>query len=83
MSKSLERLLSTLSPDEQRELEKFAVYLLLRRKISTEQILQADISSEELMRWTILGWGFDWLEDEPDLYSLEDGEPVKWPQKNS
>jgi hypothetical protein len=83
MSKSLERLLSTLSPDEQRELEKFAVYLLLRRRISTEQILQDDISSEELMRWTIQGGGFDWLEDEPDLYSLEDGEPVKWPQENS
>ncbi len=83
MSKSLQKLVSALSLDEQRELEKFALFLLLRRKISSEEILTDDISSEELMRLTMHGGGFDWLADEPDIYSLEDGEPVKWPQKNS
>jgi hypothetical protein len=57
MSKSLQKLVSALPLDEQRELEKFALYLLLRRKISTEEILTDDISSEELMRLTMHGGG--------------------------
>jgi hypothetical protein len=29
-----------------------------------------------LSRINMLGGAFDWLKDEPDLYTLEDGEPV-------
>jgi len=51
------KLVSALSLDEQRELEKFALFLLLRRKISTEEILTDDISSEELMQLAMHGGG--------------------------
>lgn len=33
-------------------------------------------SSLELALLAEHGGAFDWLNDEPDLYSLEDGEPV-------
>lgn len=33
-------------------------------------------TSDELAEWAQRGGSFDWLADEPDLYSLEDGEPV-------
>jgi hypothetical protein len=33
-------------------------------------------SAQELMQLTEHGNAFDFLHDEPDLYSLEDGEPV-------
>jgi len=81
MSKSLEKILAALSSDEQLEMERFAAYLVLRRKIAAEQIHSDDISSEELMRLAMQGGGFDWLAQEPDTYSIEDGEPVEWPQK--
>lgn len=33
-------------------------------------------SNEELARMAMAGGAFDWLKDEPDLYTFEDGEPV-------
>ena len=81
MTKALEKLVSALSSDEQIELERFATYLLLRRKISAEQISTDDISSAELMQLAQHGGGFDWLTDEPDIYTIDDGEPVQWPKK--
>ena len=33
-------------------------------------------SSQELAALTELGGAFAWLADEPDLYSLDDGEPA-------
>jgi len=81
MSKSLEKILAALSYDEQLEMERFAAYLLLRRKIAAKQVLADDVSSAELMRLAMQGGGFDWLAQEPDTYSIEDGEPVQWPQK--
>ncbi len=78
----LSKLLSNLSSQEQRELERFATYLLLRRQIAVEQIVSDDISPSELAQWTMHGGGFDWLADEPDLYSEADGEKVVWPQRS-
>ncbi len=80
MAKPLENLLSTLSQEEQLELKKFAAYLLLRRKFSAEQVLTNDISSAELAQFNAHGGGFDWLAGEPEIYSLDDGEPVQWPR---
>ncbi len=34
-----------------------------------------DIPVRGVMRLAEIGGAFDWLNDEPDLYSLEDGEP--------
>ena len=35
-----------------------------------------DITADDLAAVAQHGGAFDWLQDEPDLYSLEDGEPV-------
>jgi hypothetical protein len=35
-----------------------------------------DVSSTDLAAIAAHGGAFDWLDDEPDLYSDEDGEPV-------
>ena len=35
-----------------------------------------DITSNDLAAIAQHGGAFDWLKDEPDLYTLEDGEPV-------
>jgi hypothetical protein len=35
-------------------------------------------SAEELAHLTEQGQAFDFLKDEPDLYTLDDGEPVEW-----
>ncbi len=35
-----------------------------------------DITADDLAAIAQHGGAFDWLKDEPDLYTLEDGEPV-------
>lgn len=36
----------------------------------------SDSTTPEIMKLAQSGGAFDFLKDEPDLYSLEDGEPV-------
>ncbi|MEG5017990.1 MULTISPECIES: hypothetical protein [unclassified Microcoleus] len=33
-------------------------------------------STQELMQLTQSGGGFDFLHDEPDIYTIQDGEPI-------
>ncbi len=35
-------------------------------------------STQELMHLADRGDAFDFLHDEPDLYTIEDGEPIQW-----
>jgi hypothetical protein len=35
-------------------------------------------SIQELMHLADRGGAFDFLHDEPDLYTIEDGEPIQW-----
>ncbi|MGH7492140.1 MAG: hypothetical protein ACREOO_07070 [bacterium] len=81
MAPSLTKILSALSHEEQLELEKYATFLMLRRKMSAEQLLTDDISSAELTKLAAAGGGFEWLANEPDIYNEFDGESVTWPQK--
>jgi hypothetical protein len=37
-----------------------------------------DWTTEELMQLSMQGGSFDFWHDEPDLYTLEDGEPIQW-----
>jgi len=55
------------------------------RSLSQEerQILEQELffegsepSNQELMKLVEIGGSFDFLHDEPDIYTLEDGEPV-------
>ena len=76
MAPSLTKIVSALSHEEQLELEKYAAFLMLRRKMSVERVLTDDISSAELTKLAAAGGGFDWLANEPDIYNEFDGEPV-------
>jgi hypothetical protein len=46
---------------------------LLEEKLFFEML---EVSTKEMMSLAIVGGSFDFLHDEPDIYSLEDGEPV-------
>ncbi len=71
-----------MTAEEQAEVETFAAYLLVRRKLREKQPLTDDISTEELMRLAERGGSFDWLDAEAEnVYTVKDGEPVKWPKK--
>ena len=35
-------------------------------------------SAKELENLAQTGGAFDFLHDEPDIYTLEDGEPIEW-----
>jgi len=37
-------------------------------------------STQEMMHLTELGGAFDFWHEEPDLYTLNDGEPIVWTQ---
>jgi hypothetical protein len=49
-------------------------------KMITDHVVDNDISIEEMMWLAMQGGAFDWLTEEPELYSPEDGKPVQWPQ---
>ena len=50
---------------------------LARRTEDIElEIADDEVTTRDLMRLADVGGAFDWLHDEPDLYSLEDGKPV-------
>lgn len=76
VSSNLAQLIELMTPQEQAEVENFAAFVLVRRKLPTLQILEDDISSWELTRLAMEGGAFDWLADEPDIYSIEDGDEV-------
>lgn len=48
---------------------------LLEQRLSEEL---PELSTQELMQLCDRGGSFDFWHDEPDLYTLEDGEPIQW-----
>ncbi|TAE60615.1 MAG: hypothetical protein EAZ76_18300 [Nostocales cyanobacterium] len=48
------------------------------RQILTEELFfeSTEPSNQELMQLAERGGAFDFLHDEPDIYTLEDGEPI-------
>lgn len=62
---SLVQVIRSLSPAEQ---------ALLEEKLWTSV---PELSTLELMKLTEQGGAFDFWHDEPDLYTLEDGEPIE------
>ncbi|WP_243147577.1 hypothetical protein [Scytonema sp. UIC 10036] len=61
---TLIEIIRSLSPEE--------------RKILTQELLfdDSEPSNQEIMKIAEMGSVFDFLHDEPDIYTLEDGEPV-------
>lgn len=50
--------------------------ILNQRLIEEEEM--PDLTTAELMQLAEKGGAFDFLHDEPDLYTIEDGEPIQW-----
>lgn len=78
MNSRLSRLLEKLSPEEQAEVETFAMFVIAKRNLQKLQVLTDDISTEELMQLVMASGGFDWLDaPEENVYSIEDGKTVQ------
>lgn len=52
---------------------------ILEQRLSEELMEYPEVTTQEIMQIAHHGGAFDFLHDEPDLYTLEDGEPVQWP----
>ena len=79
MSERLYKILENMAPQERAEVETFAAFVIARRKLQKPRVLTDDISTQELMQLVTESGGFDWLDaKEEDVYSIEDGEAVKW-----
>ncbi|MBN2422900.1 hypothetical protein JXB41_06750 [Candidatus Woesearchaeota archaeon] len=79
MNKHLSSLINKITPNEEKEVENFINYLIIRRKINKYEILHDDISSDELTKIISESGSFDWLNsDKEDIYSSNDGVPVQW-----
>ena len=80
MTKRLSELLEQMTREERIEVETFAAFVVMRRQL---QQLTDDISSEEMLRLVGSSGSFDWLAQEEDIYSTEDGDEVQWPDGRS
>ncbi|MGB0387227.1 MAG: hypothetical protein ACPGWR_20610 [Ardenticatenaceae bacterium] len=80
MPRQLVQLLEKMTPQEQAEVTSFAAFVMTRRKLGEPQFLTDDVSTQELMRLVTEAGSFDWLDaSEEDVYSINDGEAVQWP----
>jgi hypothetical protein len=80
MSPRLTQLLDEMTPQERAEVEAFAAFVVVRRRLQQPHLLTDDISVQELTELVAASGSFDWLSaEEEDIYSIEDGEAVQWP----
>lgn len=79
MSDRLNQLLGVMNPQERAEVEAFSAFIIARRNLQKTQINTDDISLEELVDLVAKSGSFDWLDaEEEDIYSIKDGEDVRW-----
>ena len=84
ISKRLSQLLENMAPQERAEVETFVAFVIARRKLQHLSVLTDDIPSQELMQLVMESGSFDWLDSkEEEVYSIEDGEGVKWSSEYS
>ncbi len=68
-----------MTPKERAEVETFAAFMITRWKLRKLSVLTDDIPTQELMQLVMESGSFYWLDSkEEDVYSIEDGEAVKW-----
>lgn len=80
MSPRLTQLVKEMTPQEQAEVEAFAAFIIVRRRLQQPQFLTDDIAVREMAKLVAAAGSFDWLADkEENIYSIEDGEAVQWP----
>lgn len=80
MSPRLTQLVGEMTPQEQAEVEAFAAFVIVRRRLQQPQFFTDDIGVQEMTELVAAAGGFDWLAaEEENIYSFEDGEAVQWP----
>jgi len=80
MSPRLTQLVEEMTPQEQAEVEAFAAFVIVRRRLRQPQFLTDDIAAQEMTELVAGAGSFDWLAaEEEDIYSFEDGEAIQWP----
>ncbi|MGI0490715.1 hypothetical protein ACN4EG_02790 [Alkalinema pantanalense CENA528] len=52
---------------------------VLEQRLARELTEYPEVTTQEIMQIAQQSGAFNFLHDEPDLYTLEDGEPVQWP----
>lgn len=83
MTKRFSQLLEKMTLQEQEEVETFAAFAIARRKFRKPHVITDDISTQELMQLVEDTGSFDWLDaKEEDVYSMEGGEAVQWPNES-
>ncbi len=83
MPQRLPQLLKELTPQGQAQVETLAAFILARRKLRQPQLLTNDLSGQERTELVASAGSFEWLEEEEDIYSPDDGEAVQWPSSCS
>jgi len=84
ISKKLLQLLENMTPQERAEVETFAAFVITRRELRNLSVLTDDIPTQELMQLVMESGSFDWRDSkEEGVYSIEDGEGVKWSSEYS
>ncbi len=79
MNKNIFQLLDKATPEELDEIETFINYLIVRRRLKKHDILNDDVSIDELTKLIEDSGSFNWLNKDPeDIYSINDGVPVQW-----
>jgi hypothetical protein len=76
MSPRLTQLVEEMTPQEQAEVEAFAAFVIVRRRLQQPRFLTDDISVREMAELVATASSFDWLAAKEDIYSIEDGEAV-------
>jgi hypothetical protein len=51
---------------------------VLEQRLAVELTEYSEVTTQEIMQIAQQGGAFDFLHDEPDIYTLEDGEPIQW-----
>ncbi len=83
MPQTLEELLPKMTVKEREEVAVFAAFLIVRRNPNSLYIAHDDISTQEMRKLAADSGSFNWLaREEEDVYSLDDGDAVQWPDES-
>ncbi|KPA16595.1 hypothetical protein MHK_003184 [Candidatus Magnetomorum sp. HK-1] len=81
MTKTLRHLINKMTLQEKKEVETFAAFIITRRKLEKNYLVADDVPINELIEVISGSGGFHWLKaDDEDIYSIDDGEEIEWPQ---
>lgn len=83
MPQALDELLPKMTDREREEVATFAAFLLAQREPESIYAVHDDITGKEMRTLAVESGSFDWLaREEENIYSLDDGDTVQWPDES-